>query len=153
MKALLPLMIAVTVSVCVFAGDQIARNPNPQSQQLPLPQGGTSVDPPEPDRAAFMRGKLKMVQKIVEGLATDDFDLQQAGAMDLLKLSESATWKSLNDPFYRHYSRNFEVAVRGLLDAAKSENPEKATFAYMHVTVSCMACHQHVRSTKRVACR
>ena len=105
----------------------------------------------EPDRAEFMRGKLRMVQKIVEGISTEDFDLVEDGATELARLSESATWKSPNDPFYRHYSSNFEHAVRGLLNAAKSESPEKATFAYVHVTISCTACHQHVRGTKRVA--
>lgn len=103
------------------------------------------------DRQRFMRGKLKMVNKIVEGISTEEFDLVEEGALELAALSESATWKSTKDPFYGHYSSNFEHAVRGLLAAAKSESIEKATFAYVHVTISCTACHQHVRGTKRVA--
>jgi len=66
-------------------------------------------------------------------------------------LSESAAWASDGDPFYRHYSSNFEQAIGSLLKAADAKSPEKVTFAYMHVMVSCTACHQHVRNTVRVS--
>ena len=105
----------------------------------------------DPERQEFMRRKLAMVNDIVEGIATEDFDLIEEGAGKLLSLAESAAWKSTKDPYYRHYSANFEQAAKGLISAAKSESVEKATFAYVHVTISCTACHQHVRGTIRVA--
>ena len=110
-----------------------------------------SDDESKSDRQQFMRRKLSMVQNIVEGIAVEDFDLISKGGMELLALAESATWKSTKDPYYRHYSANFEQSAKGLLAAAKSESVEKATFAYVHVTFSCTACHQHVRGTVRVA--
>ena len=103
------------------------------------------------DRQFFMREKLTMVNDIVEGLATDDFDLVKEGGLELAKLTESAAWLSDRDPFYRHYSSHFEQAVRGLIKAAESKSPEKVTFAYVHVTFSCTACHQHVRNVDRLA--
>lgn len=98
-----------------------------------------------------MWGKLAMVQKIVEGIATEDYSMIETGGMDLAALAETAAWKSARDPFYKHYSRNFEHAVKGLLAGAKAKSVEKATFAYVHVTISCTACHQHVRGTVRTA--
>jgi len=122
-------------------------------------QGGSAIKAAQPDRPddrnadrqIFMREKLTMVNDIVEGLATEDFDLVKTGGNKLAKLAESAAWLSDRDPFYRHYSSHFEQAVRGLLDAADSKSPEKVTFAYVHVTFSCTACHQHVRNVDRVA--
>ena len=99
----------------------------------------------------FMRGKLAMVQKIVEGLSTEDYELIQSGGRELLAISESATWKSVKDPFYAEYSENFEYSVKGMIEAAGSERLSRATFAYVHVTISCTACHQHVRGALRVA--
>lgn len=102
-------------------------------------------------RSVFMRRKLAMVNKIVEGMATDDFKLVEEGGRELAKITESAAWLSDADPFYRHYSSNFEQSVRGLMKAAESKSPEKVTFAYLHVTISCTACHQHVRNAERLA--
>ncbi len=99
----------------------------------------------------FMRQKLSMVYNIVEGLAQEDFELIEKGAKNLLALAESAEWQSTKDPYYRHYSGNFRQAAKGLMAAAQSESVEKATYAYIHVTVSCTACHQHVRNTVRLA--
>lgn len=99
----------------------------------------------------FMRGKLAMVQKIVEGLSTEDYKLIQSGGRELVAISESAAWKSVKDPFYGEYSQNFEYSVKGLIEAARSERVDRATFAYVHVTISCTACHQHVRDALRVA--
>jgi cytochrome c556 len=103
------------------------------------------------DRQIFMRSKLAMVQKIVEGITTEDYKMIEKGGLELAALAESAAWKSTQDPYYGQYSANFEYAIKGLLAAAKSESVEKSTFAYVHVTISCTACHQHVRGTARTA--
>lgn len=109
-------------------------------------------DSPETtEREIFMRRKLAMVNKIVEGIATEDFGLIEQGGRELVEIAESAAWKSTKDPFYGHYSSNFEQAAKGLIDAAQRKSVDKATFAYVHVTFSCTACHQHVRGTVRVA--
>jgi len=103
------------------------------------------------ERRMFMRRKLATVHKVVEGLATEDFDMLKAGAVELVTIAETAAWKSTRDPFYTQYSGHFEQAAKDLIKAAEAKSVEKATFAYMHVTMSCTACHQHVRGRKRVA--
>ncbi len=102
-------------------------------------------------RQEFMRRKLSMVYNIVEGNAQEDFELVEKGAKNLIEIAESAEWQSTKDPYYRHYSASFQQAAKGLMAAAKSESVEKATYAYVHVTMSCTACHQHVRNTVRLA--
>ena len=130
----------------------VAQPPDPDQTppvSRPVPRKKSEDDKAGPQ--VEMRAKLAMVQKIVEGISTEDFDMVEAGATELVTLAESAAWKSSRDPYYRHYSGNFEQAARGLIDAAKRESVEKSTFAYVHVTFSCTACHQHVRSTIRTA--
>ena len=105
----------------------------------------------ESTKSQFMQRKLTTVHKVVEGLATEDFDLVRDGADEWLTLAESATWNVPRDPVYMHYSRDFENVVRRMRDAAERESLQEATFAYVHVTVSCMACHEHVRGVVRVA--
>lgn len=121
--------------------------------RIAVAQGKKPVDPGnnKAEQREFMRGKLLMAQKIVEGLATDHFDMIKQGGLELVSIAESAAWKSAQDPFYQYYSANFEQAAKSLVDAANSNSVEKATYAYMHVTISCTACHQHVRETVRLA--
>ena len=114
-------------------------------------QDDTPVVDEKSERQQFMRSKLSMVHKIVEGIATEDYALIEKGGIQLVTLAESAAWKSNRDPYYRHYSANFEHAGKGLIEAAKSKSVEKATFAYVHVTFSCTACHQHVRGIVRIS--
>lgn len=99
----------------------------------------------------FMERKLAVTQRIVEGLARDDFALIQQAADELLEIRESAHWAVSDDPFYAFYTRDFERSVEELREAAKAESTEKATFAYTHMTFSCTACHQRIRRVKRVA--
>ena len=100
-----------------------------------------------------MRQKLDTVATLVEGLATDDFEMIRDGADQMMKLCESAQWEASKDPFYALYSRSFAGTIRELEKAAEDEDIEKTTFAYVHLTMSCTACHQRVRNVKRVAVR
>ena len=104
-------------------------------------------------KSEFMRAKLATTQKIVQGLATEDFALIKKGADELLTISENAAWQVRRDPIYMHYSSNFQQMATRMKRSAEQRNIEGATFAYIHVTVSCMACHQHVRDVIHVAPR
>ncbi len=99
----------------------------------------------------FMRAKLATTSKVVEGLATEDFALIEEGAEEWLAICESASWKVRRNPMYMHYTADFQHMVAHLREMAKQQNIQGATFAYMHVTVSCMSCHQHVRGVVQIA--
>ena len=99
----------------------------------------------------FMHAKLAATHQIVDGLAFEDFSQIERGADKLLRMTELASWKVRRDPIYMHYSADFEGTALRLKDAARARSIEKATFAYMHLTVSCTACHQHVRNVVQMA--
>jgi len=100
---------------------------------------------------SFMHAKLVATHWIIDGLAFEDFADIEAGADELLRMTELASWKVRRDPLYMHYSADFERTSLRLRDAARARSIEKAAFAYMHLTVSCTTCHQHVRNVVQMA--
>lgn len=105
----------------------------------------------ESERDTFMHTKLEAAHQIVDGLAFEDFALIERGTETLLKVGEEASWKVRRDPAYMHYAADFQVTTERLRNAARRHSIEEATFAYVHLTVSCTACHQHVRNVVQVA--
>lgn len=101
----------------------------------------------------FMHAKLEATHQIVDGLAFEDFDRITNGAEELLSLGDQASWKVRRDPLYMHYAADFESTALRLRDAARKHSIESATFAYVHLTVSCTACHNHVRNVVQLAPR
>lgn len=100
---------------------------------------------------SFMYAKLEATHQIIDGLAYEDFSNIEDGADELLRMTELSSWKVRRDPIYMHYSADFERTALRLRDAARARSIEKAKFAYMHLTVSCTTCHQHVRNVVQVA--
>tara|TARA_R110002072_G_scaffold13481_2_gene56823 strand:+ start:15084 stop:15575 length:492 start_codon:yes stop_codon:yes gene_type:complete len=115
------------------------------------PPASHSLDVDNDAGKSFMHAKLLAAHQVVDGLAYEDFTRIERGADELLRMTELASWKVRRDPVYMHYSSDFESTALRLRDAARARSTEKATFAYMHLTVSCTACHQHVRKVVRIA--
>jgi hypothetical protein len=101
--------------------------------------------------AAFMRAKLASSQKVLEGLVTKDFELIQAGADEMHHMSEAAEWRSIHDPVYEHYSTEFRRLTEKLSRLAEDHNSEGAAFTYLHITTTCISCHEYVRDVVHVA--
>ena len=99
------------------------------------------------NRAAkeFMRDKLELSQKVLEGLATEDFDLIAAKATRLSAMSKEADWRVFENPDYDQQSILFRRQVDALTRAAKDKNLDAATLAYVRITMSCVDCHKLVR--------
>lgn len=97
-------------------------------------------------RAELMKQKLQASEKILEGLALEDFDtiVQQAQRVSLLTLEES--WNVLQTVDYRRESEEFRRAVDALGAAARQKNLDGAALAYMQVTLNCVRCHKYLRS-------
>lgn len=100
--------------------------------------------------AALMRAKLASSQKVLEGLVTEQFDLVKAGAKELHRISEAAEWRGVNDPVYNHHSAEFRRLTEKLMRMGEDHNLEGASFTYMHVTATCISCHQYVRDVVRM---
>jgi cytochrome c556 len=99
------------------------------------------------NRAAkeFMRDKLELSQRVLEGLATEDYDLIIAKGTRLSAMSKEADWRVFENPDYEQQSVIFRRQVDSLVKAAKNKNLDAATLAYVRVTMSCVDCHKLVR--------
>ncbi len=99
------------------------------------------------NRAAkeFMREKLELSQRVLEGLATEDYDLIIAKGTSLSAMSKQADWRVFENPDYDQQSTTFRRHVNSLVKAAKDKNLDAATLAYVRVTMSCVDCHKFVR--------
>jgi cytochrome c556 len=93
----------------------------------------------------FMRDKLELSQRVLEGLATEDFDLIVAKGTKLSAMSQQADWRVFENPDYDQQSIIFRRQVNSLVKAAKDKNLDAATLAYVRVTMSCVDCHKLVR--------
>ena len=93
----------------------------------------------------FMRDKLELSQRVLEGVATEDYDLIIAKGTKLIAMSKEADWRVFENPDYDQQSVIFRQHVNSLVKAAKDKNLDAATLAYVRVTMSCVDCHKLVR--------
>lgn len=101
--------------------------------------------------AKFMRPKLGHAQRVLEGLALEDYSMIAKSANALAKLAEAAEWQVLPDPEYVRFSSDFQRLCNDLAVAADKKNLDKATLSYVQLAMNCVDCHQHVRDVRRVA--
>lgn len=93
----------------------------------------------------FMRDKLELSQRILEGLALEDYDLMIAKGTKLSAMTKDANWRLFENPDYDEQSAAFRKQVDALVGAAKKKNLDAATLAYVRLTISCVDCHKSVR--------
>ncbi len=93
----------------------------------------------------FMRDKLELSQRVLEGLATEDYDLIVTKGTRLSAMSKEADWRVFENPDYDQQSLIFRRHVDSMVRAAKDKNLDAATLAYVRVTMSCVDCHKLVR--------
>lgn len=101
--------------------------------------------PQAPSVAEQMQAKLASSQKILRGLVTEDFALIRSGANELRDIDAIAEHGLQRDQVYEHYSAEFRRLSEKLMRMAEHQNLEGASFVYMHVTSTCINCHEYVR--------
>lgn len=97
---------------------------------------------------ALMTRKLENSQKVLEGLATNDFDKIAKHAEDLIQISKTADWKVVKTPQYEVFSNDFRRNAETLVRAAKEKNTDGAALAYVEMTLNCVKCHKYVREVR-----
>ena len=103
----------------------------------------------ESDKVAiFMRAKLEQSQKVLEGLALEDFDKIAKHSQEMSLLSQASTWQVLQTTEYHDRSVEFRRSVDALTEAARKKNLEGAALAYVDVTMKCVSCHKYVRKVR-----
>lgn len=96
-----------------------------------------------------MKKKLTHTQKLLEGIALNDFGTIRDNAEELIALSKQAEWMTLRTPEYELFTDSFRRSAQELEKAAKNKNLDGAALAYVDLTMTCVKCHKYVRDTRR----
>jgi hypothetical protein len=96
----------------------------------------------------LMNRKLEHAQKILDGVARNDFDKIARHANELIALSNQAEWMVLKTPTYEVYSNSFRRSAEDLIRAAKLKNSDTTALAYVDLTMACVKCHRYVREQR-----
>ena len=121
---------------------------NVQKEQS-QPEKKKDADRSTPERkglSIFMRAKLDASQKILAGLALEDFELIQEGASKLEDMSAAEKWRVTNDPFFREHSADFQKGARRLSKSAKEGKLEGSALTWLELTMQCIECHKWTRA-------
>jgi hypothetical protein len=96
----------------------------------------------------LMRKKLQYAQKVLEGVAVNDFAMILDNADGLMQISKEAEWHVLKTPRYEVQSNEFRRAVESLQEKATQKNTDGAALSYVELTLSCVKCHKYVREAR-----
>jgi hypothetical protein len=113
-------------------------------------------DPKKPNDSAgkelreLMNLKLENSQKVLEAIATNDFEKIGKHAEALISISKRIEWRVLDTPDYDAYSAGFRRNAMDLVQKAKDKNLDGAALAYVDLTLTCVKCHKYVREARRV---
>ncbi|MCS7022995.1 MAG: hypothetical protein NZU63_14340 [Gemmataceae bacterium] len=107
--------------------------------------------PPQlPNEAQVMRVKLQRAQLILQALTMEDYKTLQENAESLVRISRATEFlRAYKTEEYEFQALVFQKAAETLAAKAKEKNIDGATVAYVDMTISCVACHNHFRGRKR----
>jgi hypothetical protein len=94
----------------------------------------------------FMRKKLEATQKLMEGLAIEDYELIGQGARQLEGISAAADFAVVKEALYTQHADEFRRTVAKIQKGAKEKRLDSAALGYMDMTMSCIECHKFVRN-------
>jgi hypothetical protein len=114
--------------------------------------GGTwfsqAQDKRGPTTSEVMKEKLDYSHFILNGIATENYDLILRNADSLSRLSQATGWRARQTPEYEILSAEFRRQADALAKAAKDRNIDAASLAYVQMTLSCVNCHKYMRAKK-----
>jgi hypothetical protein len=96
----------------------------------------------------LMKAKLEHSQKILQGIALNDFKMIQKNAEELVEISKTEEWQHLKTATYQLHSNGFRRAASELVENAKEKNIDAAALSYVNLTLTCVNCHKHVREVR-----
>lgn len=116
---------------------------------LPTMSGHGQEKKKDDPTASLMQKKLQYSQKVLEGLALNDFKKIAQGADELIDLSKRAEWQqAVKTPQYEVHSNEFRRIADGLVKSARDKNLDGAALNYVEMTLSCVKCHKYVREVR-----
>jgi hypothetical protein len=111
--------------------------------------GASSARTADADQTpALMKRKLQHSQKVLEGVAVQDFKMIERSADELIQISKLAEWRAFKTPQYEVYSNDFRRIAANLVENARKKNIDAAALSYVDLTLTCVKCHKHVREIR-----
>jgi hypothetical protein len=98
----------------------------------------------------LMRRKLDNAQKVLAGVALNDFKAIRRHAEELINISKEAEFKVLKTPRYELLAEDFRRNAGELVRAARDRNADAASLAYVDMSLTCFKCHKHIREVRMV---
>lgn len=95
----------------------------------------------------FMQAKLHSSKEVLEGLMTEDFDLIQKGTTKMIEMSNATDWQVVEGPIFARQSAEFRSAAKTILENAQKKNLDGASLGYLHLTMTCIACHKQIKQS------
>ncbi|MCA9006009.1 MAG: hypothetical protein KDA70_12125 [Planctomycetaceae bacterium] len=95
----------------------------------------------------FMRTKLDSSKLVLEGLVVEDFELIQKGTQKMIDMSNATEWQLVEGPIFAQQSSEFRNAAKDVLNYAKKKNIDGASLSYLHLTMTCIACHKQIKKS------
>lgn len=133
-----------------FAATQETQSPKKaeptQKDAAKTPQKDEKSTPARKGLSAFMRLKLEASQKVLAGLALEDFELIQEGAEKLDEMSAAEKWRVTKDPLYREHSVDFQRLAQRLVKNGKDGKLEASALTWIEMTMQCIECHKWSRA-------
>lgn len=120
-----------------------------QAQELRQTELGRASE----EASYWMKRKLELSQRVLEGLALGDFERIAAAARTLDKLNTIENFVRGRNEAYRTQLEIFRAANLSLIRHADRQNLEGATLAFHQMTLSCVQCHKQLREGKATAAR
>jgi hypothetical protein len=128
------IILAVAIMVPPLSGDGAPPNKAPTEDAKKVSE--------------LMRKKLAHAQKVLEGIAVNDFDKIIEHADGFMQISKEVEWKVLKTPRYEVQSNEFRRALEILQERAIQKNLDGAALGYVELTLSCVKCHKYVREAR-----
>ncbi len=130
MRAIVTLLSIVFLSA-ITMGDSPAK-----------PESDLSVKP----TSFWMQRKMTYSQEILRGLASADFEAVGVNARQMRTLSKVEGFVRSRHASYRNQLQVFESVCDEMIRNADEKNLPGVTLAFNQMTVSCVNCHQTMRS-------
>lgn len=116
------------------------------SQAFADSPAGSHIETDSKPTSFWMQKKMEYAQSILRGLASADFASISESAKQMRVLNRVEGFIRKRNPDYRTQLLTFERTCEQLVRQAKDENLEGVTLAFNQLTVSCVRCHQTLRS-------
>lgn len=110
-------------------------------------QAKEKKNPTQENVSKFMQAKLDSSKDVLEGLVTEDFDLIQKGTKKMIEMSNATEWQVVEGPVFAQQSAEFRNAAKDVLNYAKKKNLDGASLSYLHLTMTCIACHKQIKKS------